>query len=200
MSVLEEYRHRLGIWTDIQGHLSFMHETVLEYEFPVVIELGIQAGNSTSALLSAVEQQNGTLYSCDLQSREHLAAEESGGDRRVPAEWWEHPDWKVFHGDDLSTEALAWMPQKCDVLFVDSDHSYGHVLSVLHAYMRRVRQGGIALFHDTQYLFDMSSEPYDKELPGPTGPVAQAITDYCATHGLTWDNRPGSYGMGIIRP
>lgn len=207
MTALEEYRYRLenptvhdpgtGLWhlCDIHGHLEFMHETVLEYENPVVIELGIQAGNSTSALLSAVQIAGGVLHSCDIQTREHLGVERSGGDRRVPDDWWDLREWHVFHGSDLSAEALAWMPEQCDILFVDSDHSYEHVGDVLTAYMPRLKASGTALFHDTQY-----QSPGDIDLGEPKGVIAQAINEYCGAHGLTWENRPGFYGLGVIRP
>jgi hypothetical protein len=176
---------------DIQGHLEFMHETVLGFEKPVIIELGIQAGNSTSALLSAAERRGGIMYSCDIQTRAQLQ-ERLEHDR---VEWWDHPSWRVFCGDDLSDEALAWMPEQCDILFVDSDHSYEHVRDVLAAYMPRLRPSGTALFHDTQY-----QSPGDVDLGEPNGVVAQAINEYCARNGLSWTNRPGSYGLGIVRP
>lgn len=194
VSAAEEYRHRLGIWTDIQGHLEFMHSTVLEYHHPAVVELGIQAGNSTCALLSAAKGAGGRLWSCDIRNREELAGETSGGLRRVPDDWWDDPAWNVFCGDDLSAETLAWMPAQCDVLFIDSDHSYEHVRGVLDVYVPRVKPGGTVLLHDTHWV------PGDDDLPAPDGPVAQALTAYCDMHGLSWEDRPGFYGMGIVRP
>jgi predicted O-methyltransferase YrrM len=201
MSVLEEYGYRLAspefhnpddgstFIRDTQAHLPFLHETVLAYDKPAVIELGIQAGNSNCALLSAAEKRGGILYSCDLQTRGQLQA-------RLPhdrVEWWDHPSWRVFHGDDLSPEALAWMPEQCDVLFTDSDHSYGHVLATLEAYLPRVKPGGVALFHDTQWEYPST------DLGKPGGEVARALDEYCGKNGLTWENRPGSYGLGMIR-
>lgn len=193
MSVLTEYQYRLAIRTDIQSHLPYLHDTVLGYRSPVVIELGIQAGNSTSALLSAAGEREGALYSCDIQSREQLRAGLSGGNRRVPEEWWDLPYWHVFHGSDLSAGALAWMPAECDVLFVDTDHSEEHTVAVMEAYMLRVKLGGVALFHDTQWV------PGDTDLGKPDGPVARGINRYCRNNGLAWENRPGSYGLGIIK-
>jgi cephalosporin hydroxylase len=191
--VLAEYRRRLGIWTDIQGHLEFMHGTVLSYDKPVVIELGIQAGNSTCALLSAAELAGGVLHSCDIQTREQLGAEKSGGLDRVT--WWDHPDWHTVLGvSDVSDAAQAWMPAECDVLFVDAAHTKEHVLAEMNAYMPRVKAGGVALFHDTQWLAHA-----DTDLGYPGGVVAAAITEYCHAHGLSWENRPGSYGMGVVR-
>lgn len=198
-SVVQEYLDRLDIWTDIRGHLQFMHETVLSYTNPVVIELGIQAGNSTSALLAAVSVTHGTLYSCDIQTREQLKlgiVPGSGGLRRVPDDWWDLPFWKTMcgtTGDDLSAEAREWLPDECDVLFVDTEHTTEHVLAVMDEYMPRVKEGGVALFHDTHWT------PGDYDSPYPEGPVAKGIDQYCKAHGLSWEDRPGSYGMGVVQ-
>jgi len=195
--VYQEFQLRLSIWTDIQGHLEFMYDTVLEYDAPVVIELGVQAGNSTSALLAAVMLNGGMLYSCDVQGRAQLAIGDppgSGGLRRVPDLWWELSSyWKFLQGSDTSMGMLRRMPQGCDVLFVDTEHTAEHVYSVMEAYMPRLRPGGIALFHDTHWV------PGDADMPGPSGPVATGISQYCTAHGLSWEDRPGSYGMGVIR-
>ena len=65
MSAAEEYRRRLGQHSDIRGHLEFLHETALAYPEPVIIELGVAWGNSTSALLSAAGEAGGALWSVD---------------------------------------------------------------------------------------------------------------------------------------
>lgn len=184
MSAAEEYQRRLGTDCDMQDHMAFLHETVRCYPSPVVVELGVAWGNSTSALLSAASATGGTLWSVD--------AGEIGA--MIPADWWDDPDWRFLQADDLSPRALEWLPGECDVLFVDSDHSYEHVTGVLDAYVPRVKAGGVALFHDTQW-----HTPGDVDSGRPDGQIAQAITRYCEESGLTWENRPGSYGLGVIR-
>jgi predicted O-methyltransferase YrrM len=182
MSAAEEYERRRHIWTDSQAHLEYMHETVLRYRQATVIELGVAHGNTTSALLSAASEAGGLLYSCDIQQP------------FVPADWRRDPHWRLFIGDDLSHRALEFMPARCDVLFVDSDHSYEHVWHTMELYLPRVKPGGVALFHDTQWI-----PGGDTDLGWPGGAVAQVLTGYCQEHGLTWENRPLSYGLGVIR-
>lgn len=185
MSPATEYERRLTVWSDIQGHLPFLHDTVAAYPKPWVIELGVAWGNSTSALLSAVSKAGGILWSVD--------AGEVRTTNMIPADWWDDPRWQFLKADDISAEAQAWLPDGCDVMLVDSDHSYEHVTGILNTYMPRVRPGGIALFHDTQWQYP------DTDLGGPEGDIARALSDWCGTHGVTWENRPGSYGLGIIR-
>jgi cephalosporin hydroxylase len=185
-SVHEEYLRRLADPSvDSHAHMGFMHDVVTSCRNPVVIELGVAHCNTTSVLLDAVEQVEGELWSCDLPDAEHL---------KVPPVFRESERWHLLLGDDTSQVILDQMPGTCDVLFVDSDHTTEHVLTVMKAYMPRVRPGGYALFHDTEWEYPST------QLPWPGGEVAIALGRYCKGHGLTWENRPGSYGLGVIRP
>jgi cephalosporin hydroxylase len=165
--------------------MEFMHSVVASYWKPVVIELGVAHGNTTSVLLDAAEQAEGELWSCDLPDAAHL---------KVPPVFRESERWYLLLGDDTSQDILDQMPGTCDVLFVDSDHTTEHVLAVMEAYMPRVRPGGYALFHDTEWEYPST------QLPEPTGEVARAIGRYCWQYSLMWENRHGSYGLGVVRP
>lgn len=182
MSAQSEYERRLTIWTDSQAHLEFMHDAVLGYQKPVVIELGVAHGNTTSALLAACEEADGMLWSCDIQVP------------HVPVDWYESEHWNLYVGDDLSQGVLDHMPESCDVLFIDSDHGYDHVYATLRHYVPRVREGGVVFCHDTQW-----APQGDTDLGTPGGMVALAIARYCGENDLEWTNRTGSYGLGVIK-
>jgi predicted O-methyltransferase YrrM len=180
----DHYRERLAIWSDIQDHLEYLHDAVLAYEEPVVIELGVRSGNSTAALLSACEETGGRLWSADINPP------------TVPSEFFAGP-WELAMGDSVSPAVLDWMPEQCDVLFVDTSHTVEQTLAELNAYMPRVKPGGIALFHDTQWEYPNIS------LPETGGPVTEGLHRWCAATGITWTNRQsafGYYGLGIIQP
>ena len=196
--IYDEYQQRLhGSWIDTQGHLQFLHETVLKYKKPVVIELGVHVGNTTSALLSGVELSDGELWSCDIDDVT----------KKVPTTFTQSPRWRFFHGDDVGEQILSQLPKQCDVLFIDTSHTYEHTLAELEAYIPRVKSDGVALLHDTHYAGWALPE-----LPAPTGAVGQALSKYCQDHGLTWEDRyiipedsppgidgPGFFGLGILR-
>src|SRR5512135_1471238 len=134
-----EFARRLAVHSDIIDHLQFMHDTVLRYPDPVVIEMGVRTGNSTAALLTAVTRHgHGELWSADLN------------EPRVPASWHDIPAWHFMQGDSASPGVLAWMPEKADVVFMDTSHTYDQQLAELRAYVPRVRPGGTVLVHDTQ--------------------------------------------------
>ena len=184
MSILEEYQRRLGEWSDIQDHMPFLHETVLSYPAPSVIELGVRSGNSTSALLSAAELAGGYLWSCDTREPD------------VPSEWFGSPRWAFIPGSSLGQHTLFLMPKLVEVVFIDSSHEFDQTLAELLEYVPRVRPGGVVLLHDTQFL------PPSTSLPEPGGPVTEAIHAFCVKTGRTWENRksaPGWYGLGMIR-
>jgi predicted O-methyltransferase YrrM len=179
---IAEYEHRLtGFWSDIQGHMQFLKETAAGYSKPVIIELGVRSGQSTSAFLAGIAGNGGELWSCDVDQPS------------VPEHWHDLPEWHLLVADDLSPEAQAWLPAQCDVLFVDTSHTVEQTLGELRAYVPRVRPGGVVLLHDTMW-----ADP-GEELDEPGGWVAQALDAYCAETGRSWVNRTGSYGMGVVR-
>lgn len=186
-----EFARRLAVHSDIIDHLQFMHDTVLRYPDPVVIEMGVRTGNSTAALLTAVTRhEHGELWSADLN------------EPRVPASWHDIPAWHFRQGDSASPGVLAWMPEKADVVFMDTSHTYDQQLAELRAYVPRVRPGGTVLVHDTQCVPRDNFET-DSFIPTaePEGPVTDALDAYCEETGLTWVNRrsgEGLYGMGVI--
>lgn len=180
---IAEYDHRLtGFWSDIQGHMPFLKETAESYDRPVIIELGVRSGQSTSALLAGIAGNGGELWSCDIDQPS------------VPEHWRDLPEWHLLVADDLSPEAQAWLPAQCDVLFIDTSHTVEQTLGELRAYVPRVKPGGIVLLHDTEW-----APQGDEQLAEPGGPVAEALNTYCAETGRSWVNRAGSYGMGVLK-
>jgi cephalosporin hydroxylase len=173
-----------GTYAKADQHRQFaaFRQAVLDRPGAVVIELGGGVpGLSTAMFLSAAEEAGGGhVWSVDLQPAQ------------VPAEWHGLREWHFLQGDDLHPAVAAWLPKRCDVLFIDSAHTYEHTLAELRLYARRVRKGGVALLHDTQW------DEGNVELDEPTGPVARALDDWCASTGRPWVNLPGSFGLGIV--
>lgn len=167
-----DYAARCATYSDISLHLPFLHDAARDAE--TVINLGVRSGNSDCTFLSAGAE----VWSVDVD------------EPQVPAEWRSDPRWHFLHGDDLDPGILAALPAQADIVFIDTSHEYEHTLAELRAYVPRARR--VVLLHDTQWL------PGGTDAGTPTGPVAQALDEYCAEAGLTWENRPGSYGLGVI--
>jgi hypothetical protein len=184
--VRADYHARLKHPTDIVAHLPELHEHACRPESPVIIELGVRDGQSSSAFLAALELKGaGHLCSVDLV------------EPKVPVHWRRLVCWHIRIGHDLDPGVLDWAPRECDVLFIDTSHEYEHTLAELRAYVPRVRPGGVVLCHDTELM-----QPLPERIgyrPQPTYPVFNALQTYCAESGLDWENRSGCFGLGVIR-
>jgi cephalosporin hydroxylase len=175
MTVDELFAERLEFWSDIQGHLQFMRDLVAGEHAQVVVELGARSGNSTIALLSGVEETGGLLYSVDVSLPQW------------PGEVWAHPYVTFIQGDDLTVRDQV--PDCIDVLFVDTSHDYDQTLAELNLYGANAR---VILLHDTDL-----QHPWGVP-PDPEYPVRQAMTEWATAIGRPFEERAGSYGMGVI--
>jgi len=182
-----EYERRLREPSDIQDHLQALHSHATGWQFCAILELGTRGGNSTAAFLAALQaaQYPGCLHSIDVNAPD------------VPQAWHQLPYWRFLQADDLSPEARMWVPDRLNVLFIDTSHEYGHTLAELRAYGPRVRRGGLILMHDTEYAY--ADGAHLKDIPPHESEVGRALDAWCAETGLEWVNHPGCYGLGVIR-
>jgi len=180
------YMDRLGRWSDIQEYLPYLYETAKSYEHVRVLELGSRKGNSTLAFLAAAVYSDGHVVSVDIDP----VADDPAGMRP----WRRTPRWTFIQGDDMDEFVQAKLPPQVDILFIDTSHEYEHTLAELYAYMPRLSNKGVALFHDTNLI---GWPGYDWK--GTVPPVQEALDVYCASTGKTWENLPGTYGLGILR-
>ena len=185
-----DFAHRLTQQSDIADHLQFMHDTVLKYRNPVVIEMGVRTGNSTCALLYGAVKAEGQMWSADIN------------ESQVPGYMHQIPEWHFIQGDAVSAPVLKWMPKRADVVFMDTSHTYEQQLAELRKYVPRVKPGGTVLIHDTQCvpLDNFASDSFIAKTE-PEGPVKDALDAFCEESGLTWTNRDSElpyYGMGVI--
>ena len=183
----DAYRDRLSKPSDIREYLPFLHEQVRSRPGCRVLELGTRKGNSTLAFLAAAEECGGHVWSCDVTN---VVLDPEG-----MAPWRRVPRWTFVHGGDLHPSVKAALPPEADVLFLDTSHEYEHTLAELRAYVPRVAPGGVALFHDT-HVMSWPGYRWDRDV----SPVWAALDDYCAETGLSWQDMPGRYGLGVIRP
>lgn len=177
----DDYAERLTKWSDIQTHLPFLYQHAADRS--VILELGVRGGISTAALLAGVESRPGAhLWSVDIETP------------RIPAWWRGSPLWTFTLGNDVSPEIAGAQPAKIDMLFIDTTHFYEHTLAELRLYQPRVNSGGIVCCHDTELEW-VPGYPENYE----SFSVARALETFCRETGLQWENRPGSYGLGVIR-
>lgn len=176
MTLGDIYRQRAATKSDIYQHLEFLHDTVIEVDAKVVVELGVRSGNSTAAFLAAVEKTGGHLWSVDIDVPSW------------PAQFLQSELVTFIQGNDLAV--ASDIPAEIDVLFVDTSHYYDHTLAELRLYGPR---STTILLHDTELEC-----PHRAPRDDPPYPVKAAIEAWCAETGLAWSNRPHCYGLGVI--
>lgn len=171
--------------TDIHQHLVTLHNLVTSIAAKTVIELGVNTGESTVALLEAVEATQGQLYSVDIQLLPATKAmlESYGITGR----------WNFTLQSDL--EYLKTWPadKKADLIFVDTSHTFDHTTREIALYEPILRPGGIMVFHDTVSFYEGVQKP---------------INNFLKKHGSRYEHKPNGWqyenktncnGLGILR-
>jgi cephalosporin hydroxylase len=180
------YHEHLEAWSDIQGHLEFMHDVVIETNAGNVVELGVRSGVSTAAFLAGFEDRP---YSPLGRVRSHLWSIDINPPPRIPA-FYRSRMWTFVQGDDLVVRDCV--PEDIDLLFIDTLHHYEHTLAELRLYGPTAR---FILLHDTDL-----EHPHGAPRGDPPFPVRTAIETWVAEqpvfHGIQY--REGSYGMAVI--
>jgi predicted O-methyltransferase YrrM len=184
-TVHQAYLDRVSRDSDIREYLPLLYNTARSYPGARILELGVRKGNSTLALLAGAEESGGHVWSADITDviREDMRP------------WAGCRLWTFTCGDDMNENVQNQLPREVDVLFIDTSHEYGHTLRELEVYMPRLAPGGVALFHDTRFVFFARREDWDGSPP----PVGLALDKYCKRTGKTWIDLPGHYGMGVLR-
>ena len=169
MNVIDKFQFHLDHWSDIQSHLPFLFEQAKGK----VLEFGVRDGVSTAALLAGVETKGGHLISVDIN-------------QACQTHFLGHPAWRFMQGDSidsrLALELAPFLDGGIDVLFLDTLHTYDHVLAELILWGTYVRAGGVILIHDA-ITFEG---------------VKQAILEYATIKRLPFSIRDGSNGLGVI--
>lgn len=158
--------------SDIAGFLLLLYNLAKEIEAKKIVELGVRYGESTHALLAAINENKGKLHSIDIspciEIREKLKDESN---------------WKFIKGSNL--QIVNQWTEEIDFLFIDTSHEYKHTLEELNQWGKYVRKGGIIALHDTVLYPE----------------VIEAIKTYrdSTEEKYEFKNHEQDYGMGILR-
>jgi predicted O-methyltransferase YrrM len=165
--------------TDIHQHLVTLHNLVTSIAAKTVIELGVNLGESTVALLEAVHATEGTLISVDIQLLPNVVPMLTG--------YGLISRWQFNLSDDIAF-GEAWQKDskgQADIIFIDTSHTFDHTTKEIAVYEPILRPGGIMVFHDTVSFYDGVQKP---------------ITKFLKTHkNWPYENKTNCNGLGILR-
>lgn len=179
MNIDDAWKEATAPNSDIWEHLPTLEQAVVDLDAQTVIELGVRSGVSTVAFLHALQKTGGELWSVDIN--------------QIGSAWLPQPDWHFIQGDSVAPETLQQMPNRADLVFIDTSHAYDQTKAELRSYGPRVRKGGKIMLHDT--------EVKAPELVGeqPPYPVKKAMLEYAGEHCLGVELRENCFGLGILR-
>lgn len=171
--------------TDIHQHLETLYNLVQSIQAKTVIELGVNLGESTVALLEAVHATQGTLISVDIQLLPNVTP--------MLTEYGLISRWQFNLSDDLEFAKKYPKDKPADLIFIDTSHTFDQTTKEIAAYEPLLRPGGIMVFHDTVSFYEGVQKP---------------INNFLKKHGALYERKPNGWqyenrkncnGLAILR-
>ena len=117
---------------------NFLFPHIHQIQEPIILELGVQKGRSTKKFLQLCNKNNGKLFSVDLDDCSNVSK-----DKR----------WKFFQTRDDNFEFIkSQIPNKIDVLFIDTLHEANHVKKLIYEYYPLLNTNGYIFIDDISHL------------------------------------------------
>ncbi len=160
---LAEYAYQ---WVDMVPH----YPTLTRYarDCQTIIEWGVRGGVSTWALLDGLPS-DGALWSVDI------------ADCQVPARVSDDPRWVFIIGDDVDPAVRAQLPDRADLIFIDTSHTYEQTTAEL----------GIVLDYKPRriVMHDVNQAQ-----------VRQAVDEFLARTGWRMTGYEDGWGLATLEP
>ena len=124
---------------------NYLFPMIKEINNPIILELGVQSGISTKKFLDICNKNNGKLFSVDIDDCSKVSDDKN---------------WNFFHSRDDNFEFIkSKIPNKIDVLFIDTLHEAEHVKKLIYGYYPLLKKNGYLFIDDVSHL------PYLKNMP-----------------------------------
>ena len=130
------------IWNSHPGvkkkFFDFFYHDLLKYNKPNILEFGVRHGVSTSLFLDVCNQKNGFLYSIDINDY---------------SKKFDNKNWIFICSEDNNFLKIeTQIPDKFDVIFLDTIHKANHVNEIFYYYYKKLKQGGLFIIDDISWL------------------------------------------------
>ena len=119
--------------------LRILEKELDKIEKPSILEFGVSSkALSTSIFLNKCVEKNGYLYSVDVVDYGYH---------------FNSKNWKFIHSPDDNYEYIEKkIPEKLDIIYLDTIHTARHVEKILYHYFDRLKVGGVFVIDDTSSL------------------------------------------------
>ena len=117
---------------------DFFYTELLQYKNPVILEFGVRHGVSTSLFLDICNQNDGELYSIDINDY---------------SKKFTNSNWKFICAEDKDQKKIEnQIPNKFDIIFLDTIHKADHVQEIFYRYYDKLKMGGLFIIDDICWL------------------------------------------------
>lgn len=151
MKIYQKYLDTLRLYSQKQSEARFaanqlleMHDEASKRDRPIIVELGVDKGQSTRVFLNAINDKvNAKLISIDIKDCKEAVKSEN---------------WNFIQQDSIDIDSLLKkkpiLKDGIDILYVDSLHTQSHVLKEVYTYFEYIKPNGVI------YFDDIDSGPY----------------------------------------
>ncbi len=144
ISDLKIYSEKLNESRLVASQLLLMHKEVASRKSPVVLELGVDRGQSTKVFLNAINNKRlSHLISVDIRDCSDVS------DSKL---------WTFLKMDSSDVDGIIkkvpLLKEGIDVIYVDSLHTSEHVFKEVYGWFPFLKKGGVIFFDD------IDSNPY----------------------------------------
>ena len=152
IKIFEDFKERIEdkeikkLWDQHTGikkkFFDFFYKELLQYKNPKILEFGVRHGVTTSMFLDICKQNEGELYSIDINDY---------------SKKFSNSNWKFICAEDKDQKKIEKeIPNKFDIIFLDTIHKAEHVNEIFYMYYDKLKIGGLFIIDDTSWL------PYTK--------------------------------------
>lgn len=139
------------IWLEHTGvkkkFFEFFYYELTKIKKPKIVEFGVRHGVSTSLFLDLCEQNDGELYSVDINDYAYKFSSKR---------------WHFFNSTDDNFKFLKKnLPNEIDIIFLDTIHKADHVLKILKNYFDILKLDGYFIIDDTSWIPYIKNNNHD---------------------------------------
>ncbi len=126
---MSEYQYKIN---------TFLKKDITEIKNPQILEFGVKEGRSTKLFLDICKENDGKLFSVDVDDYSHL---------------FKDKNWKFIKTRDDNFDHLdKILPGEIDVIYLDSLHEAEHVKKIFYHYFPKLKLNGLFFIDDISWL------------------------------------------------
>ena len=117
---------------------NFVYEKIQHIKEPTILEFGVREGVSTKMFIELCEVQFGNVYSIDINDCKSVSKSKR---------------WNFIQSRDDNFDFLKnKIPEKFDIIFLDTLHEAQHVKKIFCYYYKFLKTNGLFFIDDTSWL------------------------------------------------